>query len=243
MKPWILSFIFAFNVFALSTETKIFEITQDKNEQALIYGFDGKVYFVPKGVRLDELTKEHKNQNFAIEFDEESNTVHSFIPLENDEFAKVEYEDFSPAYIDDRNLPEVFDISEYRTESELFRAFSRQNTRINQNAQCYDKAHFWSYEWSRQRLSSGKMFLFFTQSYIRRYNYKWWFHVAPTMQVNPGQVRVMDPTFSKTPLSTQNWTNLFVESRARCQSITHYNQYYNNQETRDCYIRHTSQFY
>ena len=130
-------------------------------------------------MKLDELTKEHKNNTFAIEFDEENNEVQSFIPLED---KSTERADISPSFadqIDGFSKPEVFYLSEYANDSQLSPIFSRQNTRLIQSSQCYDKAHYWSYEWSRQNLSLGKMFLFFTESYIRRYNYKWWFHVAP----------------------------------------------------------------
>jgi len=243
MKPWILSFLLMFNVFALSTETKIYDIAEGDNEQALIYGFDGKVYFVPKGVQLDELTKKHGENTFAIEFDEESNEVRSFIPLEDKKPSRVQSYDLSDIYIDNRNKPEVFYLSEYDNDNALYQTFRRQNNNIIQDSQCYDRAHYWSYEWHRQKLASGKMFLFFTESYIRRYNYKWWFHVAPTFQVNPGSVRIMDPTFSNIPLSIQNWTNMFVKPQAKCPSINHYNEYFNNQNTRDCYIRHTSMYY
>ena len=244
MYSWILCLIISFNVFALSTETKIIKISEEANQRAMIYGFDGKVYFLPEGVQLDQTTKEHEDHTFAIEFDEQTNEVQSFVPVDKEEVSAPKEEiDFTALYIDDRDKPEVFYLSEYQSEADLFRTFSRQNTNINHEAQCFDKAHYWSHEWARQNLSSGKLFLFFTESYIRRYNYKWWFHVAPTFQVNPGQVRVMDPIFARSPLAIQDWTNLFVQSKAKCPSINHYNEYYHNQQTRDCYVRHTSKFY
>lgn len=85
-----------------------------------------------------------------------------------------------------------------------------------EDAQCFNKGTVWSYEWWRKHsLKSMKLFIFFTRSYIRRYNFEWWFHVAPYIHVmHEGKVveRMMDIKYTSKPLPFKKWSNLFMRN-------------------------------
>ncbi len=115
------------------------------------------------------------------------------------------------------------------------------------DAQCYDKAHIWSYEenyYHQSRLL--KVFLFFSDSYIERYNNPWWFHVAPLAQVKMGSnvvERVMDAGFAQFPLKMKLWTDIFMKNQASCKVMEKYTDYSHHPGEDDCYIYKASMYF
>lgn len=58
--------------------------------------------------------------------------------------------------------------------------FKTLNHRANEDSQCYNRAHVWSWEmYNNHLIRPMKIYIFFSRRYIRRYNFDWWFHVAP----------------------------------------------------------------
>lgn len=115
------------------------------------------------------------------------------------------------------------------------------------DAQCYDKAHIWSYEDNYYRQSRLlKVFLFFSDSYIERYNHPWWFHVAPLGLVYmAGNVneRVMDAGFAQFPLKMKLWTDLFMKNKVSCKVMEKYSDYSQHPGEDDCYIYKASMYF
>ncbi len=115
------------------------------------------------------------------------------------------------------------------------------------DAQCYDKAHIWTYEadyYYRARLQ--KAWLFFSDNYIGRYRYKWWFHVAPFAKVmmrGAVEERIMDREFYQYPLKLKLWTDLFMENKATCKEVTSYTDYSQHPNEDDCYVIRSTPFY
>ena len=114
-------------------------------------------------------------------------------------------------------------------------------------SQCYDRAHVWVFEeWSRHQTYLQKAFLFFSDKYIERYNYKWWFHIAPfalvTMQ-GQTQERILDPAFSKYPLKRKLWTDLFMLNKVECKEITKYSEFSKSVTENDCYILRADMYF
>lgn len=129
------------------------------------------------------------------------------------------------------------------SEAEAKRIFNGMNRTYYRRTECTDRAHVWAYEeWKKHNLHSRKVFLFFTNTYIRRYNYHWWFHVSPYTLVGD-QERVLDRRFTRTPYSMKNWTDVFIYSRRSCPATTyrHYRQNKNGPE--HCFIVKTSMYY
>lgn len=109
--------------------------------------------------------------------------------------------------------------------------------------ECFSKAHVWAYEaFKKHKLESMKLFLFFTNRYIRKYNYKWWFHVAPMAYVK-GNKRVLDRRYMSGPRMVKTWTDHFIKSKKSCPLVSLYSEYEDNQQSRDCYLLPTSMYY
>ncbi|HXH76268.1 MAG TPA: protein-glutamine glutaminase family protein [Bacteriovoracaceae bacterium] len=125
--------------------------------------------------------------------------------------------------------------------------FSRMKTGWQVESQCYNKAHVWAYEeFKRSTFKSQKLFLFFTSRYIRDYQYKWWFHLAPMALVRENGVvkkRVLDKRFMTGPRYVKTWTDNFIKSKRNCPFVEKYSQYRDHQETEDCYLIPASQYY
>lgn len=122
----------------------------------------------------------------------------------------------------------------------------RMRRQWRQDAQCYDKAHVWSYEEAYYGRFMQKAFLFFSDSYIGRYNHPWWFHTAPYVLVRMNNVtneRVMDPTFSQYPLKMKLWTDLFMKNKAQCKEVQKYSDYSHHPGEDDCYIIKSSIYF
>lgn len=128
----------------------------------------------------------------------------------------------------------------------LLRTMRKPNL-IQWNIQCYNIAQVRAYEaWKYHGVKSSKMFLFFTKSYIRKYRFKWWFHVTPMVHVNlDGKMeeRILDREWSKSPIPVKTWTDKFIKSKKSCPVITKYSSYDQNQETNDCYVYPVPMYY
>jgi hypothetical protein len=114
------------------------------------------------------------------------------------------------------------------------------------DSQCFNRAMVWTYEWWRlHSLKSNKLLIYFTRTYIRRYNFEWWFHIAPYVHVmDQGKVveRVMDVKYARGPLEFRKWTNIFTNKDPECLVITKFSDYADNPYIGDCYIQRTNMY-
>jgi Glutaminase len=114
------------------------------------------------------------------------------------------------------------------------------------DSQCFNRAMVWTYEWWRKNsLKSNKLLIYFTRTYIRRYNFEWWFHIAPYVHVmENGKVveRVMDIKYTKGPRNFQDWANIFLRNDAPCPMITKYSDYADYPYTGECFFQRTSMY-
>ncbi len=125
--------------------------------------------------------------------------------------------------------------------------FNRMDGRTKWKSQCYNRAHGWAYDMNTQsQINSMKVFIFFTQRYIKAEKYKWWFHVSPYVltQIDGASVEtVMDRTFTRGPLKVKDWTDNFMKSNQNCPVVTRYSDYRQNQYAQDCYLIKTNMYY
>jgi hypothetical protein len=111
-------------------------------------------------------------------------------------------------------------------------------------SQCYNRAHVWAWEaFYYDGLKSKKQFLFFTTSYIRKYRYPWWFHVAPSVVVSGRGEEILDRRYASRPLGVKAWVKKFVSSDRMCPVIQRYNEYFFRQDTEDCYLLSVPMYY
>lgn len=129
---------------------------------------------------------------------------------------------------------------------EVAKKYFREARYNPKESQCFNRAMVWSYEWYRKHsVRSNKMFIYFTRTYIRRYNFEWWFHVAPLVHVSEnGKVveKMMDRKYSSGPLDVNKWSNLFMRNDAPCSVITKYSEYADFPYTGDCYIQRSNMY-
>lgn len=142
---------------------------------------------------------------------------------------------------------ETIDVLENVTEdatilpnySEASNIFNGMNRSYYNKTECTDRAHVWSYEeWKKYKLVSRKVFMFFTRTYIRKYNYNWWFHVSPyTLVRENGMVTefVMDRRFISVPLTMKAWSDVFIQSRKSCPVSTYAHYRANNNGNEHCF--------
>lgn len=125
-------------------------------------------------------------------------------------------------------------IKEYRASvipsyDQAYKIYKGMNRRYQSESQCYNRAHVWSWEMlTKHQVRSMKTFLFFTRKYIRRYNFEWWFHVAPYVYVREdGKIKekVMDYRYTHSPVSMKAWTDIFMHNNAECSEVTKYTDY------------------
>jgi len=123
--------------------------------------------------------------------------------------------------------------------------FKTMNPKTRRRSQCYNRAHMWSYELSKKfQLNMGKIWLFFSSKYIREYKYKWWFHVAPYLDLKEkNSSYVMDRSFTKQPTKVSEWTNIFMYNNATCKEVEYYSDYRNNQNSAYCFVIKSSMYY
>jgi Glutaminase len=119
-------------------------------------------------------------------------------------------------------------------------AESRHETK--EVTQCFNRAMVWTYEWwKKHSLRSNKVFIFWPKEYIRRYGFKWWFHVTPYVHVmdNDGQVkeRVLDVKWLSRPYSFQDWADYHSVKDVKCKVVEKYSDYADNPFYSDrCYF-------
>ena len=132
----------------------------------------------------------------------------------------------------------------YDTSRRVFKSMRRD---YQNQSQCYNRAHIWSYEeFQKSGIKTGKLFLFFTSRYIRNYRYHWWFHVTPMINVSgtgPANWRTLDRRYTSGPLKTRTWTNVFMLNNAYCPIVYQYSDYRYNQQKEDCYLIPTSMYF
>ena len=239
----LLSLIFFSNfIFADVLRVDHIQEATDTRSKNHVYLSDGRIGFLENSKSIEWLTaeeayrkdvpvdilldKDHNILKIKISKDiDRSESFHNYyLPADND---------YKPTVLP--NLAEVNSV------------FRRMNRRWQRDSQCYNRAHVWNYEeFEKTGLLSKKVFIFYTRRYIRNYNFKWWFHAIPTVLAqHEGSIveRYLDPMFAKAPLPQKSWTDIFIKSRRSCPVISKYSQYWNNQETEDCYLHFSSMYY
>lgn len=133
-------------------------------------------------------------------------------------------------------------IKDYKTLQTIFKRMRKDYTK---KGECYSRAHVWAYEEHKKSgLNLMKNFMFFTERYIRKYKFHWWFHVTPMMYwENFTKPRTLDRRYTSGPRQTKTWSDVFVKSKRTCKKISKFDDFWLNQSKQDCYHIHTSMYY
>lgn len=88
------------------------------------------------------------------------------------------------------------------------------------------------------------MWIFFSAKYIKDYDYKWWFHVAPYVEVaSEVEPVVLDREFSRRPQRLTEWKNVYMKNNARCLETQNYTTYEDNKWNEWCFLIKSSMYY
>lgn len=172
-----------------------------------------------------------------------SNSSHYTFYFDDDRFIdKVFFDKDQTDFFEDRPLSGLYTqyVPTTVASVDVLKRYFKEATYNPKESQCFNRAMVWSYEWWKNHsLKSMKLFIFFTRSYIRRYNFEWWFHVAPyahvMMDVKVVE-RVLDVKYSRGPLAFKVWSDLFMKNDASCMVITKYSDYADYPYTGECYF-------
>lgn len=142
----------------------------------------------------------------------------------------------------DENLPQTI-FPSYKKAQEELNSF---NSAWVTDSQCYNRSHIWAYESYLRNIIFKKAFLFFSDDYIERYDFPWWFHNSPYALVQMREKveeRVMDKTFSPYPLKFKLWTDLFMKNKVECAVVDKYSEYSQRPGTFDCFIIKSTEYF
>jgi hypothetical protein len=245
MKLW---FIFLIASFGLRAEvlhrSKVIYLDADKNNQEtpLAYLASGKV------VKLSLLSQEERKKMRKAQ---EGNRLLEFrLSYERE---VITFEDISDDKLPNRGIqaktnrilsPFVPSVIGSPMEA---RAIFQDAKKNPIDSQCFNRAHVWTYEWRlKYHLFTSKAWLFFSRKYIRKFDFEWWFHVAPYFHViEAGRVveRIADVKYAKGPINFKAWTDIFVRNKADCPVVNTYSEQANYPESRWCSIMKSSMYY
>lgn len=204
-----------------------------QGEDHLVFMKNGRVFFV------DEKSIDPRDfvpgEHIEVEVDKD-NTLISATSVPNESIPNEEEPDLMSM------APDTSVIS----NSEASSIFSKMNRSYKSNTECTDRAQVWAYEeWKKNNLHSRKVFMFFTNTYIRAYRYHWWFHVSPYVLVNEGSTveKVMDRRYTSGPRYMKSWTDIFIRSKKTCTTQTYAHYRANKNGPEHCFLVKTDMYY
>jgi hypothetical protein len=196
----------------------IHSFNRGKNgESHLLFLNSGRVIMIKPNGRFSFSRLDFKpGTNIELDVDE-NNELEAVSSMPDESFPSEEEPPMPiPASTDTTVLPNMAAASN---------VFSGMNRSWKSNTECTDRAHIWSYEeWKKRSLVSRKVFMFFTDTYIRRYNYHWWFHVSPYTLVQSGDgvtEQVLDRRYTSGPRGMKSWSDIFIRSKKSCPVKTY----------------------
>ena len=247
MRFFVLLSLISFELFADSTiQTSIVDIDygQELDQETLVFLENGLV------TKISEKYKEkilpllnHKSTQgikpiYRVTYDKDRfiqsiEEINQEKPKEQTEFVSKINTKYIPTTIESMDVAKKYFREARRTWKE--------------ETQCFNRAMVWTYEWWLEHsLKSNKILVFFSRNFIRRFNFEWWFHIAPYVHVKDGETvveRVMDVKYSSGPISFQRWTDIFTRGRKYvCPIITKYSDYADYPYTGECYLYRTNMY-
>lgn len=219
-------------LFLLTTEGAMAKVVRAKIEHVyhdMIYLSSGDVVFT----NIADKSWSGVEGAFHLDSDHNLISVKSLKSKEIPSLQKVSRSKYSPSIVGDMHT--------------LHRLYSRMRDNYQESAQCFNMAHVWAYEeFKRTGLKSMKMFLFFTQKYIKRYRFKWWFHVSPMVLLKAdkqSQMMILDRRYTLGPFDIKSWTDHFMVNLKSCKQVSKFYEYYNHQQSQDCYLIPKNMYY
>ncbi|HXH76273.1 MAG TPA: protein-glutamine glutaminase family protein [Bacteriovoracaceae bacterium] len=209
-----------------------------EGEETLIKFSNGRVGFMPSDTESLNSLKHFHEETVEVELDSESELV-SMARISGSKNKSVLENDFLPQ----TKLPQTI----MTKRENVVSVFNRLNKTYLADSECYNRAHIWAYEeYKKNSIVMNKVFVFFSDAYIKKYNFKWWFHVAPYLLYRRDgalYAGVLDHQFSQGPQSIKSWTDTWIETKNPCKLINRYSEYSLNTLPNECYLMKVDMFF
>jgi hypothetical protein len=254
----ILTCLIMISIAQAAVETKIVKIlTPEKGEsEYLLLASNGYVYGVDKDdEELVDIAYSAMEEGAIVNVNlsalsglrkllDQRSSVKSIVYVNNEVEKSLVNFDFALESTH-RDPLDNYDMSVLADMSFAKRYFNTMQTATKWRSQCYNRAHVWTYELSTDyRINPGKMWLFFSAKYIKEYKYKWWFHVAPYIEVaTEREPVVLDREFSRAPQLLTDWKNVYMKNNANCVKTHDYTTYEDNTWNEYCFLIKSSMYY
>lgn len=237
----LLTLIISFNVLAEKIKSKVdsLDIGID-GEVHLVKLTNGRVAFIPFNDKflLKKIQEHHKKGEWLeLVLDQASalKTIKVIPPQPSNE----DFTNYTP--MTDPYVPSVV------STTKAHNMFIKMRRDYKDKSQCFNRAHIWTYEeYMRSKTNFNKVFLFFTSSYIRAYNFHWWFHVTPMLYVGgtkKANWRILDRRYTSGIRTSKTWTDIFIKSKRTCKIVNKYADYRENQRSQHCYMIPVPMYY
>ena len=191
-------------------------------------------------------TSDYQSKFSRLTFDPERSNLYQFIYNEKRELLEINLESDKAKSHPSFSFSHVEYIPTTIASMSVARKYFREARYYEKESQCFNRAMVWTYEWWRRHsLRSNKILIFFTRNYIRRYNFEWWFHIAPMVNIlDEGIVkeRVMDIKYTSGPLPLKSWSDIFMKGNPDCPIIDRYSDYADHPYEGDCYLQRTHMY-
>jgi hypothetical protein len=243
-----------------SIKTNIVSMEQGKNRSTVdvLVSWNGRVLEASKdNQRILDLLEEARISGLEVNLDIESGA--QFDLLNNKEMiTEVELLNFE-VNNKNKNLTEGTAIAEHPmigfeptvvdSSDRANEIFKTLNTKTRRSSQCFNRAHIWSKSmWDNYKIKSMKIFIFYTKKFRSEISDKWWFHVAPMINV-AGVNTVMDREFTRTPKTADQWEGIFTGKLNtpgyRCKKMDNISTYFEDENYNNefCNIQYTSMYH
>lgn len=238
-----LLFILSLPLQAVTIQSKIESIDQgQKDSPHLIFLQNGVVVFL-------EISQQELFNSILTEI--KSQRIMEFEVDQNQNLLSIHYSDSLPASEEihpQTESPVLYKPTIFKDHESAYRMFKDMREDYKEDSgQCYNMAHIWAYEeYLRTKTQSIKLFMFFTNKFIRRYRFPWWFHVSPAVfatSENKISRLILDRRYTTYPMSTKEWTDIFIESGRDCKEVNKMAEYIRTSKSEDCYLIETPMYY
>lgn len=252
MKNLLITALFVvFNVGA-SITTKVVHIEPTALNHEIFVTHKGRVFEVdPKNTETLSILDQAREKNLKVELEIETGEkfnldkniekILSAVIVEAYTAPKEVSVNYTPM---DNYSPS--NVQSYERATEIFKSLNKKTKRWSQ---CFNRAHIWSkHMYDDYKVDSMKILIYYTKKYRKEVSKKWWFHIAPMINVQ-GEYYVMDREFTSKPVTNDEWEKIFTkkikDKTYRCKKIDNIKEYYesNNSVNEFCNIQYTSMYY
>jgi hypothetical protein len=231
----ILTICFGLLICQYSFGVEVMKTSLHSASENILRFSNGRIALINEGLSLN--WKNYLNKHLEVTVSDNHDLIK--IKILGASFERVDH--ISESTPSSGRMSSPLRVKSFAEAENIFKRFNPDYQRVSQ---CYNRAHIWSYEeFKNNQIETMKTWIFFTNSYIRKYNFAWWFHVAPMVQDREGTPLILDYRYAQGPSTPRQWSDLFVYSGRECPLISKYSDYELNQNEQDCYLIHTSMYF